>query len=432
MAFAFTVMADPVSSVAYAIEAALAQLDGDLGDLALTMSLVVATIALVAATYHQLIGRFPDGGGGAEALASAFGEGWAFVPVGALLVDFTLTIAVSCAAAASAVIAAVPSMADARMPLALALVVLVAAGSALGHRGRIVFGTATIAFVGMAMFVLARGAGGDPSGAPAGPLVGDASLAAVLLAMPLGMALATGIEAPSNAIAQLSELDRAGRRLFGQLTIWMMLAIVGALTLGFAVLAVRFGVGSPGSDSTLLAEVARVATGDGVSFDLFQAASSLLLLAAAASSYLAGSGLLAALATHGDQEGGGLLPERLRRRNRFRAPPWGLAALLGLAAGLVAVTGGRDQELVHFYAAAVFASFLAALVACARLSWRDGNRVALAVNIAGVLPVVCILVMNLLRVDPIAALVAAGAISWGLHWRWVQHGRPSGLARVLR
>ena len=256
MAFAFTVMADPVSSVAYAIEAALAQLDGDLGQLVLTMALVVVTIVLVAATYHQLIGRFPDGGGGAEALALAFGEGWAFVPVGALLVDFTLTIAVSCAAAASAVIAAVPSIANARMPLALGLVVLVAAGSALGHRGRIVFGTATIAFVGMALFVLARGAGADPSGGPAEPLVGDAALVPVL-AMPLGMALATGVEAPSNAVAQLSQLDRAGRRLFGRLTIWVMLAIVGTLTMGFAILAVRFGVGSPGSDSTLLAEVAR-------------------------------------------------------------------------------------------------------------------------------------------------------------------------------
>ena len=423
MAFAFTVMADPVSSVAYAIEAALAQLDGDLGQLVLTMSLVVVTIVLVAATYHQLIGRFPDGGGGAEALASAFGEGWAFVPVGALLVDFTLTIAVSCAAAASAVIAAVPSIADTRMPLALGLVVLVAAGSALGHRGRIVFGTATIAFVGMALFVLARGAGGDPSAGPAEPLVGDAALVPVLLAMPLGMALATGVEAPSNAIAQLSQLDRAERRLFGRLTIWVMLVVVGTLTLGFAILAVRFGVGSPGSNSTLLAEVAKEATGEDVTFDAFQAASALLLLAAAASSYLAGSGLLSALATHGRQDGGGLLPERLRRRNRFLAPYWGLGVLLALAACLVALTGGRDQELVHFYAAAVFASFLAALVACARLSWRDGNRAALAVNVAGVIPVVFILVMNLLRVDPIAALAAAGAISWMLHWRRVRHGR---------
>ena len=141
---------------------------------------------------------------------------------------------------------------------------------------------------------------------------------------------------------------------------------------------------------------------------------------------------MSALATHGDQDGGGLLPERLRRRNRYLAPYWGLAALLGLAACLVALTGGRDQELVHFDAAAVFASFLAALVACARLSWRDGNRAALAVNLAGVIPVVFILVMNLLRVDPIAALAAAGTISWMLHWRWVREGRPSGLTRVLR
>ena len=32
IAFAFTVMADPVSSVAYAIQAALQELDGDLSD----------------------------------------------------------------------------------------------------------------------------------------------------------------------------------------------------------------------------------------------------------------------------------------------------------------------------------------------------------------------------------------------------------------
>ena len=77
IAFAFTVMADPVSSVAYAIQAALHQLDGALVDLLPTMALVVATIAIVAATYHQLIRRFPEGGGGARSVASAFGDGWA-------------------------------------------------------------------------------------------------------------------------------------------------------------------------------------------------------------------------------------------------------------------------------------------------------------------------------------------------------------------
>src|SRR5437764_9934381 len=59
MAFAFTVMADPVSSVAYAIEAALR---GNLGLLLPTMGLVVVLIALVISNYHYLVARYPQGG----------------------------------------------------------------------------------------------------------------------------------------------------------------------------------------------------------------------------------------------------------------------------------------------------------------------------------------------------------------------------------
>src|SRR5207248_3110342 len=110
LAFAFAVMADPVSSVAYAIEAALRALHGDLALLLPTMALVVGIIALVITNYHQLVARFPEGGGAAAAAGAAFGEGWAFVPIGALIVDFVLTIAISVAAASSAVIAYVPSL----------------------------------------------------------------------------------------------------------------------------------------------------------------------------------------------------------------------------------------------------------------------------------------------------------------------------------
>lgn len=95
LGFAFTVMADPVSSVAYAIEATLRSLNGDLAQLLPAMAAVIAIIGVISATYHQLIGRFPEGGGGPDGVAHAFGEGWAFIPLGALLVDFTLTVAVS-------------------------------------------------------------------------------------------------------------------------------------------------------------------------------------------------------------------------------------------------------------------------------------------------------------------------------------------------
>ena len=168
VAFAFTVMADPVSSVAYAIEAALRALDGDPASLVATMALVVGTIVVIAVTYHQLIGRFPEGGGGPEAVAKAFGEGWAFLPLGALLVDFTLTVAISCAAAAAALVAYAPALAGARLPLALAISGTVALGVLAGHRGRIAFAIATQAFLLIAGAVIVAGIAGGAHAAPSG------------------------------------------------------------------------------------------------------------------------------------------------------------------------------------------------------------------------------------------------------------------------
>jgi hypothetical protein len=349
--------------------------------------------------------------------------------VGALLVDFVLTIAVSCAAGASALIATAGGLAPGRTALAAGLALLVAGGTLLGHRGRIWFATATLAFCALAAVVVVKGLLADSRGAHE-PLVGDTAMGAALLAMPLGMALATGVEAPSNAIAQLGQLGESGRRRFGQGTLWLMLAIVGGLTLALAVVAVRLGVGEPGADSTLLADVARGATGGAGLFDAFQVASALLLLAAAASSFLAGSGLLAALARHGGDRG--LLPGVFARVNRWYAPPWGVALLLACAVALVAAAGGREQVLVRYYAVAVFASFLGALVAAAVLAARDGRRAAMAVDVAGAIIVAFVLALNVGRLDGIVSLAAAGAVSL-LVWRaWVRAGRPGGVTGVVR
>src|SRR5437764_11548157 len=153
-AFAFAVMADPVSSVAYAIEAALRAVGGYLELLLPTMGIVIAIIALVTLNYWQLVRAFPEGGGSPEAAGRAFGEAWSFRPIGALVVDFALTIAISIAAAGSAVIAYVPGLAPARIPLALALVVVVAAMTWFGHGGRLVFAVMTCLFIVASVAVL--------------------------------------------------------------------------------------------------------------------------------------------------------------------------------------------------------------------------------------------------------------------------------------
>jgi hypothetical protein len=435
IAFAFTVMADPVSSIAYAIESALRHRDVDLGDLFLTMGLVIATIAVIAATYHQLIRRFPEGGGGARSVGTAYGDAWAFIPLGALLVDFVITVAISCAAGASAIIAYVPGLEAERVLLALVLTSFVAAGISFGHRGRIGFAAATLLFLLLAAIMIVAGAFG-PAQAPVNeqahaPLVGDASLIPALLAMPLAMALATGIEAPSDAIAQLGGLDRTERRRFGQWTIWLTVGIVGVLTIGISTLAITQGVGLPPSDSTLLAEVARSSVGDGAVFASFQAASALLLLAAAASSYLAASGLLKALALVGaNRHDGGLVPARFALLNRFHVPPWGILVVLLASAALIAMAGGRDQEIVRYYAVSVFAGFLGATVGCARLSHRDGKRGELAVNLIGVAVVAFVLALNVARPAGVIVLGAAGLVAGYLYAVWVRRGRPAGVAEA--
>ncbi len=94
-AFALAIMTNPISSVACATEAALRELNGDLRLILPAMGLVVLVIAVIVLNYRQLGSLFPEGGGAPAATGRAFGEPWAFLPIGALIVDFALTIAIS-------------------------------------------------------------------------------------------------------------------------------------------------------------------------------------------------------------------------------------------------------------------------------------------------------------------------------------------------
>jgi amino acid transporter len=440
VAFAFTVMADPISSVAYAIEAALRALGGNLALLLPTMALVIVVIGIVTLNYHQLVARFPDGGGAAAATGAAFGEAWAFLPIGALVVDFVLTIAISVAAGASAIVAYFPLLASIRVLVALGLLVFVTGLTWFGHGGRTVFAALTLAFVGTGIALLVSGVLPIPNGGPTGltpqghPTSGWASWLAVGLAFPVAMALATGVEAPSSAIAQLGQLNQHGRKRFGQVTLWLTLLIVGGLTLGLTALAVRLGVGIPPRNSTQIAEVARVA-GSPLLFALFQLTTTLLLLSAASSSFQAGPGLLKALARHpgtASQGPTGMLPVWMGRTNRHYTPYWGVVLYLLIAAAVVVAVDAQDQELVLFYAVSVFVSFLLGLLSMVQFSRQERRPFSLAVNLLGTLVVSVTLVMNLLRGWPLLSLAAAGMVAGTLWVLWVRAGRPRGISMAVQ
>ncbi|MEO8220246.1 MAG: amino acid permease [Specibacter sp.] len=429
LAFAFAVMADPVSSVAYAVEAATRALNGNLQLLVPTMCLVIGIIALIVLNYRQIIDRYPAGGGAAAATAEAFGDGWAFVPVGALVVDFTLTIAISVSAAASAAIAFFPALAPWRTLIAVALVCLVAAITLLGHLGRLFFAAFSLAFVTAATTVLIYGLQADPVDAmPIEQTAGGSSvLIPVLLAFPVAMALATGVEAPSTAIAELEELDNDGRRRFGKLTLWLTLGIVGTLTVGIALEAAHLRISIPAGGTTQIAELARQVAPPSI-FAGFQLVTALLLLSAASSSFQAGPGLLKALARSGHGKSGrsGALPAVLGRTNARHAPYWGTLLFAFLAAVLSVASGGSEQRLVLFYAVAVFISFLAGLTSMAVFSHREGRMGYLILNSVGVAIVAFTLAVNLLRGLPLFSVAAALAVAGVFYWMWARDGKPQG------
>ena len=259
-------------------------------------------------------------------------------------------------------------------------------------------------------------------------MAGYGGLLAVLLAFPVAMALATGVEASSTAIAQLGQLGENAKRRFGLGSLLLMVAIVSALTVALAYTAVHLNVGVPSTDSTQIANIARAATGSGVLFRVFQASSSLLLLAAASSSFQAGPGLLKALS--GPPGKHGILPDLFGRTNLHHTPYFAVGAYLIVTGLTIAAAGAREQELVLFYAVAVFLSFLMGLLAMARFAWQDQQIALLFLNMLAIIGVIFTIAVNLARVYPLASLIASIVVAGVLYALWSRAGKPEDIENM--
>jgi amino acid transporter len=350
---------DALTSVAYGPEAiivVLAVAGG--GALHIVLPITVAIVILLAIlvfSYRQVIDAYP-GGGGAYAVSRAnLGPRASLVAGASLIVDYTLTVAVSIAAGVGALTSAFPSLTSATVPLCLGFLALITLMNlrGLGEAAR-AFLFPTLLFIIGLLAIIAVGlihplALNAPQ--PGHSLLSTHGLQAVSLLLILkafssGCSALTGVEAIANGVPLFKE-PRAVRAKRTEL---MLGVILGLMLLGLAVLARRWHIG-PRSTQTVLSQIMGEAVGRHWAYYVVSLTITVVLALAANTSF-GGLPILASLLARDDY-----LPHLFSLRGDRQVFANGIWVLAGLSAGLLIAVGGNTNEMIPLFAIGVFTGF---------------------------------------------------------------------------
>ena len=350
---------DALSSVAYATEAALGVLILA-GSQALELSLpitgaIVLLIGIVVLSYRQTIEAYPQGGGSYVVARENLGTWPSLIAAASLLVDYTLTAAVSLMAGTQALSSLQPGLLPYETPLALLLLVLVGWANLRGVKeaGR-AFAIPTYAFVVMVVLLALFGLqnlvfahGFTPDAPPLVRAVEPLGLFLILRAFSSGCSAMTGIEAIANGVKVFRQ--PAAKR--AQRTMLVMGVMLALMFLAVSGLGWLYGV-APNPDRTVLAQIGIRVFGEGSPLFWALQISTLLILALAANTAFAGFPRLAAMLAQ-DR----FLPRQMAWIGDRLVFQNGIFVLLAAAALVIVVCEGDTTVAVNLYALGVFSAF---------------------------------------------------------------------------
>ncbi|HSH22108.1 MAG TPA: APC family permease [Candidatus Caenarcaniphilales bacterium] len=406
---------DAISSSAYATEEILRVLvlgGATLIALSLPTSIAIAVLlAIVAFSYRQVCLAYPSGGGSYSVSKANLGRLASLVAASALLIDYTLTVAVSVSSAVEQIGSALPFLEGQHVTLAVGAIALVTLGNLRGLResGNI-FAVPTYLFVGSALLMIAMGVyrvltEGADAAAPATTLGPDALTSAALLVLLLrafasGAVALTGTEAIATGVPAFRPPEARNAAT----TLMVMAGLLATLFIGITFLAVTLGA-QPSPQQTILAQVSSAVYGPGsIGFYLFQSFTALLLILAANTSFAAFPRLAAVLSQDS------YFPRQFSFRGDRLAFTMGIVALGVVAATLVVGFGADTHALIPLYAVGVFIDFTISQSGMVRHWLRErtpGWRYRLSVNTFGALLTGIIAVVVTAAKAPTSLLVLA-------------------------
>jgi len=364
-----TFSSDAISSTAYATEEILFVVAVGASSLALGLDTLIpigvavaVLLTIVVTSYRQTIFAYPSGGGSYVVSRENLGENPSLVAGASLLVDYSLTVAVSISAGVAAIVS-IPefeSLRQHRVLLGLALIALISIANLRGIKesGRVfavptyIYIVSLIALVGYGFYrsFIAH----DISPITVGPdFVGDnltggtLGIFVLLKGFSSGAVALTGVEAISNGVPAFRrpESKNAATTL-----VWMGI-ILGTLFMGVQILAHRLGP-YPSEKQTVFSQLGVAVWGSGTfMYVVLQFATAAILTLAANTAYADFPRLSSIIARDG------YLPRQLANRGDRLVFSNGVLVLAGAAGVLIIAFGGLTNALIPLYAVGVFLSF---------------------------------------------------------------------------
>lgn len=403
---------DALSSVAYASEEILRVLMvGGLATLTLSrpISLLIATLlAVVAFSYRQTIKVYSRGGGDYMVAKENLSVTAGLTAAAALLIDYTLTVAVSVAAGVAAITSAFPSLHISRVTMGISCVVVLALANLRGIRESArAFSVPTFGFIGVMLLLVAVGifrqlTGSTIEAIPVEPLAtldtGPLTTFLLLTAFANGCTAMTGVEAILDGTPAFKppEAKNAGQTLI------IMAGLAITLFVGVTFLATAVGA-VPSERETIVSQVGRSVFGSGTFlYFTLQGATTLILILAANTAYADFPRLASVVAR--DR----FMPRQFMNQGDKLAFSNGIIALSVVACGLIWVFDGDTHRLIPLYMIGVFLSFTLSQTGMF-LRWRrqrpPGWKLTAAINGIGAILTGVVLVIIAITKGPEGAWI---------------------------
>jgi amino acid transporter len=388
---------DAIASTAFATQEILVVLVpvagmAALGYLVPISLMVVGLLVIVVASYRQTLYAYPNGGGAYIVSRENLGTNPALVAAASLMVDYTLTVAVSVAAGVAAITSAIAALRGYEVGLAVALIAIITVANLRGAKesGRL-FAPPTYLYIAIMTLLVVWGLfqtfTGDLQPLPVDEkelaqftggeaMLGGVTFFLLLRAFSSGAVALSGVEAISNGIQAFRKPESRNAAI----TLMWTAFLLGSLFVGIAVLADQLRP-TLSESQTILSTMGRaVFGGSGPLYVILQASTAAILALSANTAFADFPRLSAIIARDG------YLPRQLANRGDRLVLSNGILAL-ALAAGALVVGFGSDvSALVPLFAVGLFTAFTLSQAGMVVYHWRrreQGWRRGLLINGVG-------------------------------------------------